>query len=316
MRFMKNSTNEIKVQLLTIDEGSEGQRIDNFLLKILKGVPKTHIYKLLRKGEVRVNKKRIKANYKLELEDIVRVPPVRYEQASKPSVNLNKVKALEACIIHETNNIIVLNKPSGIAVHGGSGVSFGVIEALRQLRPEARFLELVHRIDKDTSGCLLIAKKRSCLRYIHSQLREKKLIKKYQALVVGKWPRRKNAINLPLFKYSLPSGERLVKVDEEGKRSVTKFAILDSVAGATLLEASPITGRTHQIRVHCQAAGHSIIGDSKYCDQETNKLFAEQGIDRLMLHAHSIEFSEKEGEPALKITAPWPKEIKQRLDRL
>ncbi len=305
-----------KVKTVVIDEGSAGQRIDNYLVKTLKGVPKTHVYKILRKGEVRVNKKRIKANYKLELEDLVRIPPIKLQQTDKPSVNLNQVKSLEQAILYESDALIVLNKPSGMAVHGGSGLSFGVIEALRQLRPQAKFLELVHRLDRDTSGCLLIAKKRSTLKYLHEQLREKTLDKRYQALVIGKWPKRSRIVNLPLKKNTLQSGERVVRVDNSGKEAVTEYSVIRNYKDCTLVEASPITGRTHQIRVHCQANQHPIIGDTKYCETDVNRAFAELGFNRLMLHAASIEFRESGKSEPKTVTAEWPEFINSALEQL
>jgi len=313
---MKENITIEKVNFVTIDEGSEGQRIDNYLVKILKGVPKTHIYKILRKGEVRVNKKRIKANYKLACEDSVRIPPIRLQQTDKPSVNLNQVKKLESAILYESDSLIVLNKPSGMAVHGGSGLSYGVIEALRQLRPDSKFMELVHRLDRDTSGCLLIAKKRSTLRFLHELLRDKKLDKRYQALVHGKWPKRNRIVNLPLKKNTLHSGERVVRVDVNGKDAITEYRIINNFKGCTLVEASPITGRTHQIRVHCQASEHAIIGDDKYCDKEINQQYVPMGFNRLMLHAASITFKESKKSEEQTIEAPWPESIEKALTSL
>jgi 23S rRNA pseudouridine955/2504/2580 synthase len=255
-----------KVQFITIDPELEGQRIDNFLRTFLKGVPKSLIYRILRKGEIRVNKKRVKPEYKLQGNDELRIPPIRVSEPSEvPSTKLDKVASLENHILFEDDWLIVLNKPAGTAVHGGSGLSFGVIEALRALRPEQKFLELVHRLDRDTSGCLLIAKKRSALKSLHEQLRDKQVDKRYQALVHGVWPENRFKVKAPLVKNVLKSGERMVSVNEvEGKPSETRFRILESFDDATLVEASPITGRTHQIRVHCLHAGHPIACDDKY----------------------------------------------------
>ncbi|MFA3790333.1 23S rRNA pseudouridine(955/2504/2580) synthase RluC [Aliiglaciecola sp. SL4] len=283
-------TNFDKVQFLAIDEEHEGQRIDNFLRTLLKGVPKSMIYRIVRKGEVRVNKKRIKPEYKLISGDEIRLPPIRVSESNQtaPSTKLDKVATLESHILYEDEVLIVVNKPSGMAVHGGSGLSFGVIEALRALRPTAKFLELVHRLDRDTSGCLLIAKKRSALKHLHEQLRNKTVDKRYQALVHGNWPENRFKVKAPLLKNIVKSGERIVTVAAEGKESETRFRILESFSQATLVEASPITGRTHQIRVHCQHAGHPIAGDNKYKDEEFNHFMAKLGLHRLFLHAHRI----------------------------
>lgn len=280
-----------KVQFVTIDPDLEGQRIDNYLRTFLKGVPKSLIYRILRKGEVRVNKKRVKPEYKLQANDELRIPPVRVsEPTDLPSTKLNKVSTLENHILYEDDWLIVLNKPSGTAVHGGSGLSFGVIEAMRALRPQQKFLELVHRLDRDTSGCLLIAKKRSALKHLHEQLRDKKVDKRYQALVSGEWPANRFKVKAPLLKNTLKSGERVVLVNDEGKPSETRFRILESFDQATLIEASPITGRTHQIRVHCQHAGHSIAADNRYGDSDFDQRTHKLGLKRLFLHAYSLAF--------------------------
>lgn len=308
-----------KVQFVTIDADQAGQRIDNFLITFLKGVPKSKIYRILRKGEVRVNKKRVKPVYKIQSGDEIRVPPVRIaETTDKPvNVQLNKVKQLESQIIYESDNVIVINKPSGIAVHGGSGLSFGVIEALRQLRPDCRFLELVHRLDRDTSGCLLIAKKRSVLRYLHEQLRNKKLYKEYAALAAGRWPRSTKRVDAPLLKNTVQSGERLVKVDLSGKDSCTDFSIERYFDKATLVRAMPVTGRTHQIRVHAQFAGCPLAGDPKYGDQAFDEeLKRTYGFNRLFLHARKLKFKEKRDEKVIEITADYDKALNDLLETL
>lgn len=280
-----------KVQFITIDADYEGQRIDNFLRTLLKGVPKSMIYRIVRKGEIRVNKKRVKPEYKLCANDEVRLPPVRVSEPNAgPSTKLNIVASLESHIIFEDEVLIVVNKPSGLAVHGGSGLSFGVIEALRSLRPQAKFLELVHRLDRDTSGCLLIAKKRSALKHLHEQLRNKTVDKRYNALVAGNWPENRFKVKAPLLKNILKSGERLVSVSADGKESETRFRILESFPHATLVEASPITGRTHQIRVHSLHAGHPIAGDDKYGEQAFDQRMAALGLSRLFLHAYSLAY--------------------------
>lgn len=306
------------VKMLTISADESGQRIDNYLLNKLKGVPKSLIYRIVRKGEVRVNKGRIKPEYKLQAGDIVRVPPVRVaEKEQAPiSTKLNKVAQLENQILFEDDCLIVLNKPSGIAVHGGSGLNFGVIEALRALRPDARFLELVHRLDRDTSGILLIAKKRSALRHLHEQLRIKTVQKDYLALVRGQWQSHCKQIQAPLLKNELASGERIVRVSEQGKPSETRFSIEERYANATLIKASPITGRTHQIRVHCQYAGHPIALDDKYGDKEFDQQMSALGLDRLFLHAASIRFEHPKSGETLRINAPLDNKMKGILSQL
>lgn len=306
------------VQFFTISEDEAGQRLDNFLLAKLKGVPKSLIYRIVRKGEVRVNKGRAKPEYKLQAEDMVRVPPVRVAEKNEPPVStkLNKVAELEAQILYEDEVMLVLNKPSGIAVHGGSGLSFGVIEALRALRPDARFLELVHRIDRDTSGILLVAKKRSALRSLHEQLREKIVQKTYLALVRGQWQAHCKVIKAPLNKNELASGERIVRVSEEGKPSETRFSIEERYAQATLIKASPITGRTHQIRVHTQHAGHPIALDDKYGDKEFDQKMQQCGLNRLFLHAYEIRFEHPKTGEQMHITAPLDKTLKAVLATL
>lgn len=307
------------VQQLQISEEEEGQRIDNFLLAKLKGVPKSLIYRVLRKGEVRVNKGRIKPEYKLQTGDIVRVPPIRVaEKAQQAPVSskLNKVAQLEQQIIFEDDCLLVLNKPSGIAVHGGSGLSFGVIEGLRALRPEARFLELVHRLDRDTSGILLVAKKRSALRSLHEQLRVKTVQKDYLALVRGQWQSHVKVVQAPLLKNELASGERIVKVSEQGKPSETRFAVEERYTNATLIKASPVTGRTHQIRVHTQYVGHPIALDDKYGDKEFDQQMSELGLNRLFLHAASIRFEHPKTGETLRLNAPLDDKMKGILKKL
>lgn len=303
---MKQSSEDIlhsSVQKLIIDDDQADQRIDNFLLAYLKSVPKTRIYKMLRKGEVRVNGGRIKPPYRLKANDQVRVPPVyQKKQAEGPSASLNDVKRLDNLIVYESERLIVLNKPTGIAVHGGSGIAFGVIEAMRSLRPELKYLELVHRIDKDTSGCLMIAKKRSTLRYIHKQLRARTVKKTYHAIVSGHWPRSCKQVNFPLAKSLTKTGENITVVSEAGKPSLTRFRLLKTFKSCSLIEARPSTGRTHQIRAHCAYSGFPICGDTRY---DINNV----GVinDRLYLHAQEIEFFEQpEGE---KITVSADVEI-------
>ncbi|MBV7415100.1 23S rRNA pseudouridine(955/2504/2580) synthase RluC [Aeromonas encheleia] len=306
-----------QVQLLTIEAEHEGQRIDNFLKTQLKGVPKSLIYRILRKGEVRVNKKRIKPEYKLCPGDEVRVPPVRVAEKNElPSANLGSIQRLESQILFEDEAMIVLNKPSGMAVHGGSGLSFGVIEGLRALRPEARFLELVHRLDRDTSGVLLVAKKRSALRSLHEQLRVKTMRKQYLALVRGQWQSHVKVVNAPLRKNDLQSGERVVRVNSDGKPSETRFRIARQFAEATLVECSPITGRTHQIRVHTQHAGHPIACDDKYGEAAFDEKMRAQGLKRLFLHAWKLSFTHPADGREMQVEAPLAPELDNFLNKL
>lgn len=306
------------VKTLEISEDEAGQRIDNYLLAKLKGVPKSLIYRIVRKGEVRVNKGRIKPEYKLQCGDVVRIPPVRVSEKiqSPVSSKLNKVARLEQQIIFEDDCLLVINKPSGIAVHGGSGLSFGVIEGLRALRPEARFLELVHRLDRDTSGILLVAKKRSALRHLHEQLRVKTVQKDYLALVRGQWQSHVKVVQAPLLKNELASGERIVKVSQEGKPSETRFSIEERYPTATLVKASPVTGRTHQIRVHTLHAGHPIALDDKYGDKEFDAQMRALGLNRLFLHAASIRFEHPKTGETLRLNAPLDEQMKGILKKL
>ena len=316
---MNTPSPKAQVQMVTIDEDHVGQRIDNFLLTKLKGVPKSMIYRIVRKGEVRVNKKRIKPEYKLADGDVVRIPPVRVSESEGrpgPSAKLTKVSQLEERILFEDKYLIVLNKPSGIAVHGGSGVEFGVIEAMRSLRTQQKFLELVHRLDKETSGVLLIAKKRSALRHLHDQLRYKKMQKDYVALVRGEWQAHDKIIKAPLLKLTLKSGERIVRVNKEGKESETRFKILQRYQDSTLVQASPVTGRTHQIRVHCQFTGHPIACDEKYSEQKFDDSMRAQGLNRLFLHAAQLKFTHPETEEVMQVKAPLDSILESTLKKL
>ncbi|WP_323838518.1 23S rRNA pseudouridine(955/2504/2580) synthase RluC [Photorhabdus africana] len=312
-------TNNQVVQFVTIDDDEAGQRVDNFLLARLKGVPKSMIYRIVRKGEVRVNKGRVKPEYKLSAGDVVRIPPVRVaeRQEAPVSAKLDKVAALNDCILYEDDHILVLNKPSGTAVHGGSGLSFGVIEGLRVLRPEAKFLELVHRLDRDTSGVLLIAKKRSALRALHEQLRLKQMQKDYLALVRGQWQSHCKVVQAPLLKNILQSGERIVKVNSEGgKPSETRFKVEERFANATLVKASPVTGRTHQIRVHTQYAGNPIAFDDRYGDKVFDSQLSDTGLNRLFLHASAIKFTHPSTGETLRLEAPMDEQLRYCINTL
>lgn len=295
-----------QVQYLKVTSSHAGQRLDNFLLTFFKSVPKSHLYRIIRKGEVRVNKRRIDVSYRLLEGDSIRIPPIRFtpKEHTAPIIKPHFKQQIEEAICYEDDKLIVLNKPSGLAVHGGSGISLGLIEALRVLRPKASFLELVHRLDRDTSGCIMIAKRRSMLTYLHDCLKNGKIEKSYFALVKGRWQSGKQ-IEAPLHKYLLRSGERMVKVDPNGKFAQTNIKVLEFFGGATLLQASPVTGRTHQIRVHCTFKGHPIIGDQKYGDLQLNCQAKEDGFDRLFLHAHKLVVPLPD-KPPLTVISPMP----------
>lgn len=302
------------VTRVQVDEGSEGQRLDNFLIKLLKGVPKTHVYRVIRSGEVRVNKGRAAADTRLAVGDEVRVPPVRMADRSGESF----APAREFPVVYEDDHLIAVNKPAGVAVHGGSGVSFGVIEQLRQARPQARFLELVHRLDKETSGLLLVAKKRSALTALQDQFRSRETGKTYSALVIGTWPASKKIVDVALHKFLTTEGERRVRaVDdnhEDGRRSITLVKIAKNFAEFTLLDVTIKTGRTHQIRVHLLHEGHPIAGDEKYGDFAVNKSLARgeavkgHRFDRMFLHARRLKFEHPSTGEAIELEAPLPAE--------
>ena len=314
------------VKWLLVDEESAGQRLDNFLMRHLKGVPKTHVYRIIRSGEVRINKGRAAADTRVETGDEVRLPPVRVsekvaEKAAHPA------PSREFPILLEDDSLMAINKPAGVAVHGGSGVSFGVIEQLRQARPQAKLLELVHRLDRDTSGILLVAKKRSALKHLQDQFRERETGKTYLALVKGDWPAKLKVIDQPLHKFLLPGkdgmeGERRVKVttpeDPDGMRSITLVKVAQRLQGATLLEVTIKTGRTHQIRVHLSSQGHPIAGDDKYGDFEWNrelqKPLASPGLKRMFLHAWRLQFNHPVTAERVALLADLPPELKAYVD--
>lgn len=309
-----NGLSKDSVNFVEIDESGEAQRIDNFLFKNLKGVPKSHVYRILRGGEVRVNKKRVDQTYRLKLGDQLRIPPIRVAEKHEPEQV--HIPAVEFPIIYEDDALLAVNKPSGVAVHGGSGVSFGVIEQMRRARPQAKFLELVHRLDRETSGVLLLAKKRSALTAMHEIMREGNSDKRYFALVLGQWKNIKQHVKLPLHKFDTPQGEKRVMVREDGQASHTIFTLQKSWPAFSLLEAQLKTGRTHQIRVHLAHLGFPIAGDDKYGDFTRNKELMKQGLKRMFLHAHSISFNHPlTGEP-LHLTAPLPKELESFIARL
>jgi len=307
-----NSDNPQKtaVSLVEISSSQLNQRLDNFLLKQLGNVPRTRIYRLIRKGEVRVNKKRSKPDYKLQIGDQVRIPPLRIDQdpapKSKPPPWL--LRRLGQSILFENDHILVIDKPTGLAVHSGSGIDYGLIDAMRILRSNHE-IELVHRLDRDTSGCLLLAKHRQALLAMQSALQSNLLVKKYNALVKGDWPRELTEIKQALNKFHLPNGERRVRVDARGKPALSRFKVLQSGKLFSHIQVELVTGRTHQIRVHCQAQGHEIAGDDKYGDAEFNRSMRSRRIKRLMLHASSLELPQGEYSPEVVINAPLPAEF-------
>lgn len=307
------------VSFKTASEDDAGQRLDNYLARNLKGVPRSLIYRILRRGEVRVNKGRVQPSYKLQAGDIIRIPPVTVTKGAVtvPSSNLRLVQNLALRIVYEDDDLLVVNKPAGLAAHGGSGIEFGLIESLRALRPEQSYLELCHRLDRETSGCLIVAKRRSALRNLHEQFRQRSVHKRYLTLVPGKWDRRQKLISAPLIRNELRSGERMVEVDyKRGAPSSTGFDIVESFDGATLMAAMPHTGRTHQIRVHCAYARHPVAGDEKYGDNEFNSYMRSLGLKRMFLHAFRITFFSPKDGRVLKIEAPLPKELENALQAL
>ncbi len=304
------------VQWVDIEAGQAGQRIDNFLLRVLKGVPKSRIYRLLRKGEVRVNRGRIRADYRLKAGDQVRIPPVRVTEPRASNPAQGAIDTLARSILYEDERLLVLDKPSGMAVHGGSGLSYGVIEALRALRPDAPYLELVHRLDRDTSGCLLIAKRRSELRTLHELLRRGAVEKRYLLLVRGDWSQGPWKIDAPLRKNQVRSGERMVRVDDEGRRALTHFRFLVGYGNASLMEAELKTGRTHQIRVHAAHAGHPLAGDDKYGDAAFNRELRQKGLKRLFLHAHFVAFRDAERDREIEVSAPLAPDLRKLIQQL
>jgi 23S rRNA pseudouridine955/2504/2580 synthase len=307
-----------QVQRLVIDEGSEGQRLDNFLIRVLKGVPKTHVYRVIRSGEVRINKGRAAADTRLVLGDEVRVPPVR---TAEPKAEGN-VPPREFAVLFEDDHLLAIDKPAGVAVHGGSGVAFGVIEQLRRARPAAKFLELVHRLDKDTSGVLLLAKKRSALTNVQDQFRERGTVKVYAALVNGVWPASKKVIDVALLKTLDAQGERHVRAvsadSTDARRSITLVKVARKFAEHTLLDVTLKTGRTHQIRVHLAHEGHGIVGDPKYGDFAANRLMArgEHRFARMFLHARHLAIDHPASGERIALDAPLPIECAQLLERL
>ncbi len=307
----------LPVRHLEIGEENAGQRIDNFLIRKLKGVPKSRIYRMVRKGEVRVGGRRIKPDYRLQRGDRIRIPPLEIEERPLEEMVVRLYgKQLERLVLYEDGDLLVLNKPSGIAVHGGSDLAGGVIEGLRQVRP-GHALELVHRLDRETSGVLLIAKNRSVLRQLHEQFRNGRVEKRYLALLDGLWKEAERLVDAPLRKFQLRGGERFVVVDpERGKPSRTHFRRLELREGATLVEAILETGRTHQIRVHAASLGHPILGDERYGKEEGNRRFRKLGLRRLFLHASKLAFRHPRTGLRIEIETPLPDELAKVLDRI
>jgi 23S rRNA pseudouridine955/2504/2580 synthase len=302
-----NDLSKARATTLEVGEEAAAQRIDNFLLRNLKGVPKSHVYRVLRSGEVRVNSGRVRPEYRLQPGDRVRVPPIRVAPKAE-----TKVKPAEFPIIHEDPALLVLDKPAGVAVHGGSGLSFGVIESLRAARPQAKVLELAHRLDRDTSGLLIVAKKRSALVELHRMLREGEVEKVYLALAKGKVESR--TLRDPLHKYVTAKGERRVSVKQGGVAAETRVKALKSSPEFSFLEIRLLTGRTHQIRVHLAHAGHPLLGDDKYGDFDLNHRLEKQGVRRLFLHASRLGFAHPVSKEMIRLQAPLPAEMKRFVD--
>ena len=315
------STHSPQVQNLQVDDESAGQRLDNFLVRHLKGAPKSLIYRIIRSGEVRVNKGRASVDTRLEPGDSVRVPPLRL---SSPKSISDQAPAREFPLLFEDDSLMAIDKPAGVAVHGGSGVSFGVIEQLRRARPSARLLELVHRLDRETSGVLLVAKKRSALKNLQDQFRERETGKTYLALVQGQWPSNRKVLDMPLEKFLIAKGEsegeRRVRVvakdDPNGMRAITLVKVARLIGSCTLLEVTIKTGRTHQIRVHLASLGHPILGDDKYGDFEHNRQWQKLGLKRMFLHAWRLQFRHPVSGENMRLMSELPPELQQFIQTL
>lgn len=302
-----------RVRKVRVSEDRAGQRIDNFLRTQLPGVPKGRLYRLLRRGEVRVNGGRVRADYKLQAGDEVRIPPVHIDEPGTPPPASRAADMLE-CVIYEDKRLLVVNKPAGVAVHGGSGIRHGVIELLRHARPDLAELGLVHRIDRETSGCLVMAKRRSALRELHERFREGGVHKNYLALVAGDWQYGDQLIDVPLLVHNRKGGERHVVVSSKGKEAQTRVSLSRTYGVYSLLQCAPVTGRTHQIRVHLQHAGHPIVGDERYGNEDVNRQARRLGLQRLFLHAQSIAFADDSGNE-LHFTAPLSGDLEDFLAR-
>ncbi len=314
---LKNRKDSPKVSYHCIGAEEAGQRLDNFLLRVLKGVPKTRIYRAIRRGEVRVDGGRAAASRKLKAGESIRLPPLRRAEGETPRSPDAARKAILGQIVFEDERLLAINKPAGLAAHGGSGVSFGAIELMRQARPDLAYLELVHRLDRDTSGCLLFAKRRSALRAMHEQLRENAVDKRYLALLVGRLGPGHSRVDAALATNLRRGGERMVIVEPDtGKRSVSTFKTVRTFPEATLAEVRIETGRTHQIRVHAAHLGHPVAGDEKYGDRDANRVLRRLGLRRMFLHAQSLSFEQPGSAETVCITAPLQAELRELLDRL
>ncbi len=312
MQINSPESSSLSARLVEVGSDYHGQRIDNFLLRLCKGVPKSHVYKVIRSGQVRVNRGRVQADYRLSAGDIVRVPPLKVPQEVP-----RFVPGSEFPVVYEDDVLLVIDKPAGVAAHGGSGVAFGVIEQLRAARPQARFLELVHRLDRETSGLLMVAKKRKALVELHAALRDGRVTKRYLALVEGDWVNARQHIRLPLQKWTTRSGERRVRVDAEGQAAHTIVSLVERLGRFSLVEAELRTGRTHQIRVHLAASGFPIVGDDKYGNDATRDAFARQlGFRRMFLHAHTLQLAHPVTGEAMILEAPLPPECVRLLGLL
>ncbi len=316
--MMEDSKRTPQVSLVRIDDDHAGQRIDNYLLTQLKGVPKSHVYRILRTGQVRVNGGRIQAGRKLAAGDVIRMPPLRMGVHESEALPVGEAfrRRLESSVLLEDSEILVINKPARLAVHGGSGLALGIIEGMRRIRGEAKFLELVHRLDRDTSGCLVLAKKRSALRDLHEQFRENLVDKVYVALLDGRWQETSRTITAALEKNTLQSGERLVKASARGKAAVTRFRRKECYRDWTLVEAEPETGRTHQIRVHAKCLGYPVAGDERYGAPERLRETHRIGLRRLFLHASRLSFNHPASGQRLSLEAPLDPELQQFLNTL
>ncbi len=315
MSSIKPQKSAVRIVEITAAEG--GQRVDNFLISRLDGVPRTRVYRIIRKGEVRVNRKRCKPDYKLQPGDQVRIPPLLLVDSEKPARSRppeHLLRRLEQAVLFENDHLLIIDKPAGLAVHAGSSVDYGVIDALRLLRP-GDDVELVHRLDRDTSGCLMLAKNRPALLALQQAIRENRLGKNYFAVVQGRWPRELTEIREPLSKYHLPNGERRMRVDPGGKPALSRVELLQAATLYSVIRVKLVTGRTHQIRVHCQAAGHAIAGDDKYGDDDFNRAMRRRKIRRLMLHAASLELPQSDYSPEQVINAPLPAEFEMLIDQ-
>lgn len=305
------------VRYVQVEEGQEGQRIDNFLMRELGNLPKTLIYRILRKGEVRVNKGRIKPNYRLCLGDEIRIPPLQLQPRSEvPTIGVELQQRMSQTILYDDDDMLVVNKPAGMAVHGGTGLSVSLIHAYKALYPKCPQLELVHRLDKETSGCLILAKKRNCLRRLHELLRQGGVEKSYVALVQGRWRKGECEIQLPLLKQESAQGGASVKVSEKGKMAISRFRPKQYFSAATLMEINLLTGRTHQIRVHCQHLGHPVAGDLRYGEKDFNSRLKSLGLKRMFLHAAVLSFPHPSNEKKIEIVAALPTELEELLINL